>query len=472
MRFATPADYAARMLQGYPMEVEPGYAYLDGSTPKQPISIMFSDPLKRLKKVWVDCWVGNPGKPRLGGTKEPKPKDGDSERKSFEVPFAPDKSGLFMEVKSEIPIPPISPGQIYYFQPRFINGTGEMQWSQAVPFAPDGPPVERKSAQLLVKHVKNAAPRFLELTSSMTQVAEELGETTDIKGFPLKATYAETVVEKTAKGDAKTNLTCTNFTWAIFEDDFFDKHPEFAGLFDPEIVKVIKQFLGLYKQIQTQVVFHRDGRMLNGPKVQMPGRLPPQAFALLPDFHQQLLLSLQALSIPLPNKEVAYGHTWTTSMNLFVPASKRTNSGAFELKMTYIGVRDRGGRKEAVIEIEGHLPRDKSDPSHDLKSKDDPDSKGDEPKPDDGSPVLAPFQAKGKDDPKADSKDRQGRYGGGRGYAYFDIDGGYVSDSRLYIDLEVEVMAKDKDTKQEYPKLISGIMDIGMKRMTSAGRAK
>jgi AcrR family transcriptional regulator len=60
-----------------------------------------------------------------------------------DVTFAPDKTGLFMEVKCELPLPSIAPGQIYYFQPRFVNGTGEMQWGLAQPYAPDGPPLER-----------------------------------------------------------------------------------------------------------------------------------------------------------------------------------------------------------------------------------------------------------------------------------------------------------------------------------------
>jgi hypothetical protein len=471
LRWGIPAEYAARMLQGYPMDVDPGYAYYDGSAAKQPISIMFADPLKRLKKVWVDCWVGDPGKPRQGGTKEPKPKDGDGPRQTMEVSFAPDKTGLFMEVKAEIPIPPISPGQIYYFQPRFINGTGEVQWGQAVPFAPDGPPVRREKAELLVKHVKNAT-RYIDLKSEMRHTVEQMGRYQDHTDNTLRATYAETVQALTAKGGALTDLTCTNFGWSLLDDEFLAKHPELEEFFDPELIRIIKQFLNLYKAIVTKAEFAKDGHMKDH-RAALPGNIPLRAISIIPKFHDQMMHSLKALCIPLPNKVVEYGHTWTQSTNLFVPASSRYEGGVFEMRFKYLGVRDRGGRKEAVIEIEGNISRENAPAPVELKTKDGKDrgrdgggdgGRGaDGPQGGDSPPASSPFQYRPKAD-KDEPKDRRALYGVGRGFAYVDIDGGYVSQCELFIDLEVEMMITDKDTKKPVPQMVAGVMEVGMKR--------
>src|SRR5439155_15048185 len=87
MRWALPGEYAARLIQGYPMEVKPGIPYLDSSVGKQPIEIEFGDPMKRVRKVALDFWVGNAGKPRKPSEEAPKPLDGDGNRQSVELRY-------------------------------------------------------------------------------------------------------------------------------------------------------------------------------------------------------------------------------------------------------------------------------------------------------------------------------------------------------------------------------------------------
>ena len=77
MRWAMPGEHAARLLQGWPLEVRPGIPFLDGSAGKQPVEIEFGDPMKRVKKVALDFWVGAPGKPRQPTEQAPKAVDGD-----------------------------------------------------------------------------------------------------------------------------------------------------------------------------------------------------------------------------------------------------------------------------------------------------------------------------------------------------------------------------------------------------------
>ena len=136
--FTIPGEYAARVLQGYPMEVNPGLAFLDGSSAKQPMEIKFSDPLKRVKRVAIDIWLGNNDKPRPGTETTPKPVAGDGERQTFQLNYDPEEQ----VARGDFPLPPLSPGQVYWMQPHFTNGTGKEQWSRATVYSPDGPPVE------------------------------------------------------------------------------------------------------------------------------------------------------------------------------------------------------------------------------------------------------------------------------------------------------------------------------------------
>src|SRR5205814_2828025 len=131
--FGIPGGYLARLLQGYPLEVTPGRAYLDGSAAKQPVEVKVSDPMKRVRTLAVDVWVGPDGKPRQPSPTEPKPAGGDGPRQTFALTYDADKQ----TARGEFPFPETGPGRVVWLQPRYLNGEGHDQWSQAIPYAPD-----------------------------------------------------------------------------------------------------------------------------------------------------------------------------------------------------------------------------------------------------------------------------------------------------------------------------------------------
>ena len=71
--------------------------------------------------------------------------------------------------------------------------------------------------------------------------------------------------------------------------------------------------------------------------------------------------------------------------------------------------------------------------------------------------------------PPPGAKKSKGLYGLAKGYAYVDVAGGYVAEVKLFADVDVEMMAKDPDTKQEVPVPAGGTMEVLFKRLTSAG---
>lgn len=60
-------------------------------------------------------------------------------------------------------------------------------------------------------------------------------------------------------------------------------------------------------------------------------------------------------------------------------------------------------------------------------------------------------------------------YGVAKGHAYIDVQGGYVAEVKLFIDVDVEMTVKDPETKTELPVPAGGTMEVLLKRQASAG---
>jgi predicted Zn finger-like uncharacterized protein len=460
--FCIPGEYAARVLQGYPMEVKPGRAYLDGSVARQPIEIQFADPVKRVQKVAVDYWVGGAGegKPRPGTEQSPKVEPGDGPRQTAVLSYDAQKQ----LATGEFVLPEVSPGQVIWLQPHFTNGTGKPQWSRATIYAPDGPPVDRRPARLFVQH-KVGTKREMELTSYSRFRYNLLGEE-HRQGDPIKVTLSENVLRVAKQGASKGTAT-VQLEYKDLELDFAKIFPQLKDIpqgqqFQSELNRLLRPLLGLIRGVITVVTVNDRGEM----KLKQANyrQLPPQVWFLMSTFNSQVISSLQALTFPLPNQQVAPGFTWKHKSNLFVASQNRYDEAVFEMTFKYVGVRDRGGKQEAVVEIEGHLAKDtnaKSIDAKEIKEGKTPPAQpeGDKPPPDDPDAPRG-LQAK----KPAGPKDRKGLYGLAHGYAFVDVAGGYVSEVHLFVDLDVEMTVPDPDTKVEVPVTAGGTMELTLKR--------
>jgi predicted Zn finger-like uncharacterized protein len=447
--FTIPSEYPARVLQGYPMEVKPGYPYLDGSVGKQPIEIGFADPLKRVSKVAVDFWVGPTGKPRIGSESTPKPVDGDGTRQTLELSYDPDKQSAV----GDFVLPPLAPGQVYWLQPRFTNGTGKEQWARATVYAPDGPPVEKRPVELAIKH-RRGMKREVELTA-MSRFRYNLLGTEHVKGDPLKVTLTETTLRVGPNKSADVRIQ--------YEDLEFDLNKIFPGIseqapsLESSLRQTLRPVLGLIRGVFMVVTVSMDGHMKLPRGGLNYGQVPLPVQPLMATFNDQLFSALQALTFPLPGKVVPFGHTWEFDTNLFVPTRKRAEAGLFKMNFKYLGVRDRGGREEAVVEFHGTLAQDVA------KSIDIPDA-------DQSANKDSGGEAKAKDDkapPKAGGPPKRapkGVYGFANGIANIDVASGTVTNVKLKLDLDVEMMVFDPESKRDVPAQSGGTMELALKR--------
>ncbi len=456
MRFGIPGEYAARLIQGYPLEVLTDHPYLDGSVAKQPIEIKFTDPVKRVRKVAIDVWVGDAGKPRQATDAEPKSAAGDGPRQSFELKYDADKQ----TAAGEFPLPPLSPGQVYWLQPRFTNGTGKEQWSRATTYAPDGPPVERRPVTLAFKY-KPGSVRNVDLVSYSQFRYSRLGKEVE-EGDPLKIS----LVERTQRAGSRGTAATMDIEYRDIELDFAKVLPQLKEIpeIQSELKKLLEPILGFIRGLVTRVTVSHDGKMKLVRVIDTSVPLPLRP--LMGMFNAQVFTSLQALTFPLPNREVPYGFTWEHPTNLFLTTRSRSSEASlFKMSFKYVGVRERAGRQEALVEIRGSLAHDpdaKSIELKDLKTASDDDPAGG---------AVAPRRQPPKAEPKAaPPKGKKGLYGLARGYAVVDVAGGFVAEVKLFIDLDVELTAKDRETKTELPVRAGGTMELMLKRSDSAGK--
>jgi predicted Zn finger-like uncharacterized protein len=469
MRFGIPSEYADRMIQGYPLETLPGRSYMDGSVPKQPVEIRFSDPVGKLSAVNIDYWVGSPGKPITGGDKPPKSNPGDGPRQSATLALKTSERPGERLAAGDFVLPSLDPGKIYWLQPRYTNGTGKEQFGRAIAYRPDGPPVERKPAKLEVKYRKNSS-RDVELVTYTQMYTRTFGRGRP-EGYPLKVNLTEKVIA------ANATAATIQIVYQGLDLDINKIKEIVPGLEDippaqlARMTAQVKPLLNLIRGVAMFVNVTKDGKM----KVPTNGLsyrgLPPQIVPQMHDFNNQIFASLQALTFPLPGKEVPYGHSWEFPTNLFIAGRNKSEAALFKMQFKYVGVRQRAGRTEAVVEITGSLAGDKS-----IKGLEATDGKAEpeQPKPPDGDSVdpasvrfdekpAAPEQPK----PEQPKKGRRGLYGVARGFALVDVNDGFISEVKLYIDLDMEVMQKDPVSKRDVPVDAGGTMDLHLIRHTA-----
>jgi predicted Zn finger-like uncharacterized protein len=458
LRWGIPSEYADRMLQGYPMEVLPGRSYVDGSIPKQPINIRFTDPLNKLSAVAIDYWIGNPGKPRLAAETKPATVAGDGPRQSAALALKAGERPGEKLANGDFVLPEIPQGQVLWLQSRFTNGTGKEQWGRATAFAPDGPPVERKPVKLEVKH-KAGTRRDIELATVTNIYAKQLGGG-QREGSPFKVELSENVLAV----NKKTGTATVNYEYKALE---LDLKKVVANLEDapPDLEKnlqrVFAPLLNLIRGLIAIVDVTKDGQMKR-PQINV-SRLPPPVQPLMILFNKQILTSLQATTFPLPGKEVPYGYTWDFPTNLFLVSTNKSEAAVFKMKFKYVGVRDRGGRQEAIVQIAGSLTGGASPTELDF---------GDTPSvPADPAAPAEPANPSQFDEPKPPTapakRKKKGLYGVANGYAFVDVRDGFVSEVKLFIDLDIETTSKDPITKQEVPVDSGGTMELFLRRRTT-----
>lgn len=344
INFAIPGDYVHTILNGRISELGTRLPYVtaDGRL-AVPITMVMVDPRQGIKEVALDVWTSDApaaGKgARPPADKEPTPEPGDSEHLHYKLPYG---SGI---AKGEIAMPPLPAGKVFWIQPNWVNGAGKGHWATAQVWRPPGQPVVRKPAMLAVRFPMGAS-RSLELTSNSTfRVAGE-----DDEAPPQMRTgvlFEEKVISAAPTG------TRLRLQYQKAGRDFiFNKKVRPSALLaslQPDI-----PFLAAVVQLDGQ------GNVTQNtidPSI-MRRLIGPTAKArrdAIQDFHEPVKNGIDALSVPLPGRDVQPMETWTAARPLPIDTPRRFELGEIDVTYTYLGQRNRNGKDEAVIDINGQV---------------------------------------------------------------------------------------------------------------------
>jgi S1-C subfamily serine protease len=332
INFAIPGEKVHAILAGRMTRVSFGQPYRDGNQTKLPVTIHMMDPLGRIRQAGVDVWTGEPGQSRPGGTTSPAALPNDSRREQV---LWPQRDGV---ATGEVVLPALPAGRTYWFQPVAAGASSASQWASALSFPNMPPPLERKPATLALA-LKAGSNQRIELACNTTIRMDPKGEDHTL-AIDIDGQFAENTRAVDGQGTAAIRLDYLKMNMEIAVDG---KPSASAARMQPFLAQVNQLAGDLRVDKQGNVVQNR----LDLSKVPAAAR---ETFVNVGDQVQQ---TLQVLMVPLPGGAVNPGQSWTGQRSLPIDTAGKYDSGIIDLKYTFLGIRSRSGRDEAVIALSG-----------------------------------------------------------------------------------------------------------------------
>ena len=326
INFAIPGEKVHNILNGRITRMTLGQPYRDGAQTKLPVTLLLVDPLNRVRQVALDVWNGAPGAPRPA---PPAPLATDSPRQQTPLAY---RNG---SATGDVVLPALPEGRTYWLQASAV--AGQTQHSPALNFPAMPPPLERKAATLATGH-KAGVGQPVEL-SCVTTLRMELNGGDHTLLIDLGGALTEITRAVDAQGTAAVRLDYLKMNMGIT----FDGKP--SARMGP-----IQQALQQIGQMVGDQRIDRQGNVVQN-RLDLT-KAPAASRDALTNVGDQAQQALQALAIPLPGK-VEPGQTWAADRALPIDVAGRYDNGVMEMKYTYLGLRTRNGRDEAVIALAG-----------------------------------------------------------------------------------------------------------------------
>jgi hypothetical protein len=161
----------------------------------------------------------------------------------------------------------------------------------------------------------------------------------------LSVDFRTAFTEQFAEAEARVfpmRLTYDRFTLGLKVDD-----KPLPG--DADIRKTLADI----RFLAANVEMDKDGSVASA-KADLT-RVPKASQSDLDDISDQVLQSLEVLSIPLPEKKVEGKDTWKAQRTFLIGSAVMAVPAQADLVYTYLGVQQRDGREVALIGIDGRV---------------------------------------------------------------------------------------------------------------------
>jgi predicted Zn finger-like uncharacterized protein len=336
INFAIPADRVGGMLNGRIAELGMGQTYRTAKGVAVPMTMVMVDPRGQVQRPSLDVWIGDKGENRPPAKTRPADVPGDTPHLRVELKEYDRVTGL---ASGDVELPELPAGKEYWMQPVWVNAAGQEQWAGANFFKLPNVPVERRPAQLIGRQQNGR--RTLILTTKTTL---RPGNNDDEKdGFVLstEAKMSEEVGGASNQG-ANVVLRYLDLSRTISVP---------GGQTRPS--KLLEQVRPYKDRMRGVLQVDASGKLAQNDVV-FQG-VPAEIAAALQTIHAPTQAGLEAMTIPMPNKEVRPGDQWKGQTSLPIDQPGRFEKGEMDLTYTYLGRRRVSGREEAVVQLDGKV---------------------------------------------------------------------------------------------------------------------
>ena len=361
--YGVPTEYVRGLIAGRIANVEYGAAFNQDGKTHMPVTVNCLDPRKQLKEVGMACWLGEAEDgPRSPGM-ERMAKETDTDLIEIKLAYDPAKQ----VATGELVFPAQQAGRVFFSQPYYSNALVSKRWMGGNLVKLDGPPYERKATDLSARYkIGSKRPLTVKRTSDLQQLQD--GEGTEKE--------RQVLLEQTIKLTEELGKAADTSTLArvVYRFDSMDLKIKRGNKEIPAPQEILDFINSGIKLVTATGTVARTGEIFN-LLVQTFNINDPFLKQIYVSQGQELVESLQESTIALPNKKVTPGDTWTAVRNLRLafeaveaapppgggrptaPPKSKPKDFAFreDLKYTYLGLRDRGGRREAVVKVEGTI---------------------------------------------------------------------------------------------------------------------
>jgi hypothetical protein len=387
---SVPTEHIVGLMAGRIDEVDIGTAFNQNGMVHIPVVVTAQDPMKRLKSIGVATWVGD-----MSGTLRPP-----GETRKGILPSDKDFKEIVLkydagskEAKGTLILPALTPGQSYWIQPYYSNSIVGKYYLPGTKIDTKGPPCDLVAQNLSV-NLRPGPTRPFTLTRSTAQdeYAEGEGSAKEQRvKFNTTMKGTEQVLARLASDTQSAARLRLKYDDADIKVDVGQE----ISILPARQLKELKDGI---KELEAFAFVNQQGSIYK-TATNLLGVRSPIVRALGPAMSNTVLASLQECSIPLPNKECqpneSWGSTRTVSLSLSFLDQIRRNQGGRpgsppgggrprpgdddapgsggqggtqlevvakrdylynqEVKFTYQGVRTRGGKKEAVVRVDGKV---------------------------------------------------------------------------------------------------------------------
>lgn len=333
INFAIPTDSVLPMFDGRVSALKVSEPYLENNAAKIDVSMECSDPLKRVKSVRLETWVGDPGVGRPASLVAPPVAAGDGTRAS--IPCNLQRNGDTNATATAILAPgPVPAGKVLWVQPVVETEKGA-RWASAAPQA-FAAAWERSPAQLKL---------------DFAQVKERTVNVRQSENLRVGSGKKARLIRETAEAEALEIMS-----------------PEAKGGSSVRLVIGSTKLTGTVGD-RTHSLSSEGQKILKGwgPNFYMDGagsmkeRGDPNVMNSLPSEYQEDVRELYNMSanafesatLPLPNKLVSPNETWQSKHSMIYIGRSLRLFMDFHLNYKYMGKRSHEGRNEALVTFEG-----------------------------------------------------------------------------------------------------------------------